>query len=123
MASGPNPENVTPENKKEEEAPADRRPEAGPRVRWDDSEMRSFYANVCNVTSTREEVTVLFGMNQTWYTGQEEVRVKLSDRIILSPFAAKRLFTLLGRVIKEYEDLVGPIPLEPRGIVDTQPKP
>ncbi|MDX9752572.1 MAG: DUF3467 domain-containing protein [bacterium] len=116
----PKPENEAVDPKDEA---VERRPEAaGPRVKWDDSEMRSFYANVCNVTSTREEVTVLFGMNQTWYTGQEEVRVKLSDRIILSPFAAKRLFTLLGRVIKEYEELVGPIPLEPRVAMDPEPK-
>ena len=26
---------------------------------------------MCNVSSTREEVTLLFGTNQTWFTGQE----------------------------------------------------
>jgi hypothetical protein len=33
------------------------------RVRWDDSNMRSVYANVCNVAGTREEIVLLFGMN------------------------------------------------------------
>ena len=32
------------------------------KIKWDDSNMRSGYANVCNVTSTREEVVLLFGM-------------------------------------------------------------
>ena len=36
------------------------------KVRWDDSKMTSTYANVCNVSSTREEVTLLFGTNQSW---------------------------------------------------------
>ncbi len=36
-----------------------------PRVKWDDSNMRSSYANVVNATSSREEVTLFFGTNQT----------------------------------------------------------
>jgi hypothetical protein len=34
---------------------------AGPKIRWDDSNMKSSYANVCNVASTREEFVLLFG--------------------------------------------------------------
>ncbi len=29
------------------------------KIKWDDSNMKSSYANVCNVTSTREEVVML----------------------------------------------------------------
>ena len=36
----------------------------GPKIRWDDTSMKSSYANFCNVASTREEVVLLFGMNQ-----------------------------------------------------------
>ena len=46
----------------------------GARIKWDDSAMKSSYANVCNVTSTREEVVMLFGINQAWNAGQKEVR-------------------------------------------------
>ena len=42
---------------------------AGRQIKWDDSMMKSSYANVCNVTSTREEVVMLFGMNQAWNRG------------------------------------------------------
>ena len=80
-----------------------------PEVKWDDSGMTTSYANVCNVTSTREEVSLLFGTNQTLYTGQKEVMVKLSDRIILSPFAAKRLLVLLENVMKQYESRFGQV--------------
>ncbi|NVM57273.1 MAG: DUF3467 domain-containing protein, partial [Desulfobacterales bacterium] len=68
---------------------------AQPKIKWDDSNMRSVYANVCNVAGTREEIVLLFGMNQAWHSGQKEVTVQLTDRIVLSPFAAKRLAVLL----------------------------
>ena len=80
---------------------------AGPKVKWDDSTMKTAYANVCNVSSTREEVTLLFGVNQAWQNSQKELVVQLTDRIILSPFAAKRLAALLGTVVKEYETRFG----------------
>ena len=87
---------------------------AMPKVKWNDANMRTTYANVCNVSSTREEVTLLFGTNQTWNAGQKEVTVELTDRIILSPFAAKRLAILVGNVVKEYENRFGELNVEAR---------
>jgi len=87
--------------------------EPGPNIRWDDSTMRSAYANVCNVTGTREEVVLLFGVNQTWKDVTKEVVIQLLDRIILSPFAAKRLNMLLSRALKEYEGRYGHLSIEP----------
>ena len=78
-----------------------------PKIVWDDSQMKTAYANVCNVASTREEVIVLFGTNQAWKGSEEEVTVQLSDRVILSPFAAKRLAVLLNNVIQQYEARFG----------------
>lgn len=82
------------------------------RVAWDDTNMRSSYANVANVASTREEVVLLFGINQAWHAGQREVKIQLTDRIILSPFAAKRLSVLLGNLLREYETKFGPLPIQ-----------
>jgi hypothetical protein len=90
----------------------DPRTAAGQKVKWDDSAMSTSYANVCNVTSTREEVTLLFGTHQNWQTGQDEVTVRLSDRIILSPFAAKRLALLITGLVGEYEKRFGPVIVE-----------
>ena len=86
----------------------------GMRVRWDDTQMKSSYANVCNVASTREEVVFLFGTNQAWHAGQKEIPVQLTDRIIMSPHAAKRLSILLENVLREYENRFGKLP-DPRG--------
>jgi hypothetical protein len=84
----------------------------GARIKWDDSSMKSSYANVCNVTSTREEVVMLFGINQAWNRGQKEVTIQLTDRIIISPYAAKRLASLLEGVVKEYEKRFGELNVE-----------
>src|SRR5512135_2946315 len=77
------------------------------KIRWDDSSMRSAYANVCNVAGTREEIVLLFGMNQAWHSGQKDVTIQLADRIVLSPFVAKRLSTLLNNVVRDYESKFG----------------
>ncbi len=83
-----------------------------PSVKWDDANMRSSYANVCNVASTREEVVLLFGINQAWHAGQKEVTVQLTDRIILSPFAAKRLSVLLSNLLREHESRFGALSID-----------
>ncbi len=85
---------------------------AAMKIKWDDSNMKSSYANVCNVTSTREEVVMLFGMNQAWNRGQKEVTIQLTDRIVISPYAAKRLSMLLGNVVKEYENRFGTLNID-----------
>jgi len=53
-------------------------------------------------------------MIQAWHAGQKEVTVQLSDRIVLSPFAAKRLAVLLNNVMRDYESRFGAMELEPR---------
>jgi hypothetical protein len=86
-----------------------RRPAANPQIAWDDSRMQSTYANVCTVGSTREEIVLLFGVNQAWQNGQAEVRIELLQRLILNPHAARRLLALLGNVVSEHEKRFGPL--------------
>jgi hypothetical protein len=73
------------------------------KVNWDDSKMRSTYANVCNVATTREEVMLLFGTSQNWTNTSSEINVELLERVIMNPFAAKRLLLLLAKTLEEYE--------------------
>jgi len=86
--------------------------EAGPRVKFDTSDMKTSYSNVCNISSTREEVTLLFGTNQSWNAGQQELSILVSDRVILSPFVAKRMATLLNNVVENYEKRFGSLDVE-----------
>jgi len=104
------------------ESPEIRGDTAGMKIKWDDSNMKSSYANVCNVTSTREEVVMLFGINQAWNRGQKEVTIQLTDRIIISPYAAKRMSMLLGNVVKEYENRFGPLNVEAAAAAAGVPK-
>lgn len=93
-----------------ETAAADNPERTTPSVEWDDSQMRTTYANVVNATSTREEVTLFFGTNLTWNPNDaKDFKVQLSDRIILTPFAAKRLNAILARNLAEYENRYGPL--------------
>lgn len=83
---------------------------AAPTVNWDDSAMRTTYANVVNAASTREEVALFFGTNKTWNpSSSNEFDVKLEERVILNPHAAKRLFVLMGAVLSQYEKRFGEI--------------
>ena len=83
-----------------------------PMIVWDTANMRSVYANVFNVTGSQEEFVLSLGMNQSWGAEQKELKVQLTDRIVMSPFSAKRLAKLLNDVIKEYESRYGTLKTE-----------
>ncbi len=82
---------------------------AQPEVVWNGSQMRSTYANATNVVAGREEVLMLLGMNQAWQMGQEKVTVDLVERVVMSPYTAKRLALMLTATLKAYEAKYGKI--------------
>jgi len=77
------------------------------KVRWENASMQSVYSNVCNVAGTREEIVLLFGMNQAFNATENEMTIQLSSRIVMSPFVAKRLAQLLTNVVSDYETKYG----------------
>ncbi len=83
------------------------------RLVWNDKNMRQTFANVVNVAATNEEVSVLFGTNRSWHAEVDEVEIDLTDRIILTPHAAKRLLVLLDRAMKTYEGRHGRVAVHP----------
>lgn len=97
---------------KEDKTPKDKTDEQAAQIRWDGSRMRTTYANVCNVSSTREEVALMFGVNKNWHPSQKDLVIELSDRVIINPYAAKRLAILLANTMNEYEKRFGVINLE-----------
>ena len=87
----------------------------GPAVVWDDSAMVTHFANVVSIQSTLEQVDLFFGTNKTWnLAGDPQVKVELTDRVILGPHAAKRLWIALGGVLKEYEARYGALKVDGR---------
>lgn len=82
-------------------------------VHWIDDEMGTHFANVVNVQGTREQIDLFFGTNRTWNLEDGAgVSVELSNRIILTPLAAKRLWTVLGGVLREHEARYGTLDLD-----------
>ena len=77
------------------------------KVRWENASIQSVYSNVCNVAGTREEIVLLFGMNQAFNATENEMTIQLSNRIVISPFVAKRLALLLNNVVADYESKYG----------------
>ena len=99
-------------DEKTPEAPAVSPPEAQPasaapaQVPVDDSHITSCYANFCRVTGTPEELIVDFGLN-TQAVGVPEHPVKISQRIILNHFTAKRLLAALSVSVQRHEAAFG----------------
>ena len=58
----------------------------------------------------------MFGINQAWQGGdQKEVTIQVTDRIILSSFAAKRREMLMNDILKENENRFGQFDVVPQG--------
>ena len=84
----------------------------GMKVNWDAANMTTSYANVVNANSTREEVSVFFGTNQSWNgTETKELTVELDNRIVLNPYAAQRLSISMTRVVAKYASKHGEMKL------------
>ena len=82
-------------------------------VEWNDEHMRTNFANVVNIQGTKEQVELFFGTNRTWNLNADEVvKVDLTNRLILTPYAAKRLSNILTGVLREYEARHGALKLD-----------
>lgn len=98
-------------SKNEEKTPATNEEVKQPAILWNDKEMKSTYINATNVVAGREEVQMLLGMNQAWQMGQDKVNVDLVERVVMSPYTAKRLAFMLSATISAYEKKYGKIEL------------
>ena len=76
-------------------------------MKWNVEHLKSSYVNFANANSTREEVVMNFGLNNSWDRSQPEMEIELAHRIVLSPFAAKRQAELLNKLMTEYEGRYG----------------
>ena len=92
----------------------------GERVVWKDDRMRTVYANTAAVTGTREEIVLRFGTGGGADRPSGEPSVRWEDAVTLSPHVAKRLASLLDRVLARYEERFGP--LAPGGPAGPRPE-
>jgi hypothetical protein len=89
----------------------------GVQVLLDERELRTMYTNAYRIHTAAEEVVVDFGFNMPNPNqqpgGQQQLLFRVTDRVIMSYGAAKRLTMSLTQLIKRYEQQFGEIPTQP----------
>jgi hypothetical protein len=88
----------------------------------DYSSLSTVYTNFCRVSVTPEELVLDFGLN-TQITPHPSEPVKLTHRVVLNFYTAKRLMNALLRVINEHESAYGVLELDFQRRVRTAPRP
>ena len=77
----------------------------------DDSRTQPTYTNFCRITATPEEMILDFGLNiQAFATGRQGVKV--SQRVVMNAYTAKRLLMAIGQTIQRHERTFGLIELD-----------
>ena len=75
-------------------------------VEVDDSQTTASYANFCRVTGSPEELIIDFGLNPQ-PVGMPKNPIKVSQRIIVNFFTAKRLLAALQMSVQRHESVFG----------------
>src|SRR5436309_15214770 len=72
----------------------------------DTSSLSTVYANFCRVSGTPEELVLDFGLNTQMAPNAGEP-VKLTHRLVLNYFTAKRLLGALTMAVQQHENAYG----------------
>jgi hypothetical protein len=72
----------------------------------DTEHLSTGYANFCRVTGTPEELVLDFGLNTTMQPVSAEP-VKLTHRLVVNFFTAKRLLMALSMAVQQHEQVYG----------------
>jgi len=94
----------------EEIKPAEQARES--RIPIDVSNLKCSYANVACVSANINEVYLTFGLNSDPFNPAPAEPVKLENRIIMTPDAAKRLCLNLNSALAAFEQRFGVIELD-----------
>lgn len=84
-------------------------PQAAPpqqQLQVDDSHILASYSNFCRVTGSPEELIIDFGLNPQ-PVGMPTSPIKVTQRIILNFFTAKRLLAALSMSVQRHESVFG----------------
>lgn len=88
----------------------------------DYSQLSTIYTNFCRISLTHEEVVLDFGLN-TQMTPTVTEPIKLTHRVVMNFFTAKRLLNVLLNVINQYENIYGALEIDPQKRVRSFPRP
>jgi hypothetical protein len=75
-------------------------------VNVDDNNVSALYANFCRVTGSPEELIIDFGLNPQ-PVGVPTSPIRVSQRVIVNFFTAKRLLNALALSVQRHEQVFG----------------
>src|ERR1700747_573675 len=81
-------------------------PQAAGTFSVDSSHLSTAYANFCRVTGTPEELVLDFGLN-TQMTPQPGEPVRITHRLVVNFFTAKRLLQAFQMAVHQHENAYG----------------
>lgn len=82
-----------------------------PQFPTDYSSLSTVYTNFCRVSVTPEELVLDFGLN-TQITPTPSEPIKLTHRVVMNFFTAKRLMNALIGVVNQHENAYGVLELD-----------
>jgi hypothetical protein len=91
-------------------------PEGQPQqqLRIDETTVATYFSSTSRIWGTAEEIIVDFSQGVR-PTGQKNVAMlKIDARVVMSPWAAKRLAIALGQTVQRYEQAYGILEIDPR---------
>jgi hypothetical protein len=98
------------------------RPQANqlPPIQIDDSQVIAGYSNFCRVTGTPEELIIDFGLNPQ-FVGASAQPIRVTQRIIMNFFTAKRTLHALQLTLERHEDAFGVLETDVQRRVQMRP--
>jgi hypothetical protein len=88
----------------------------------DASQMSTVYANFCRVTGTPEELVLDFGLN-TQMTPNPAEPLRLTHRLVMNFYTAKRLLGALHMAVQQHEAVYGVLEVDVQKRVRQQARP
>jgi len=82
----------------------------------DERDMKTLYANAYRIHTAEQEAVIDFGFNMpnpNAQGGQQQVLLKVTERVVISYVTAKRLALSLQQLVKRFKQQFGEIPVMP----------
>ncbi len=92
-------------------ATPEQQPQQAPQFPTDYTSLSTVYTNFCRVSVTPEELVLDFGLN-TQIAPNPSEPIKLSHRVVMNFYTAKRLMTALMSVVNQHENAYGVLELD-----------
>lgn len=93
-------------------APEPQQPQT--QLRIDESKAAVTYSSTSRLSGTAEEITIDFSQGIKPGPQPNTAVLQIDSKVILSPWAAKRLALALNQTIQRYEEAYGALEIDPR---------